>query len=219
MSPWMWKSGIVFKHMCSGFNSTVDAMHVAPLAMLACVSGTIFGFFVVPDVCSTRAKLSRFIDAKGLPKASPFKGFPAACLLSWKRPATSFDGVNSSSFSTLHFRATLIALPVFFWSSSLRPSFACTTSAFAGKSKNSNSNSSRLRPMLSGAKVHRKAKAKKQTAASGPFGMAVQSLSSRPTPRTSTSALVMKSFNCFKLKGRLPSVLWRKGASESGIRS
>eukprot|EP00971_Amphidinium_carterae_P148661 2947592-Amphidinium_carterae.1 len=40
------------------------------------------------------------------------------------------------------------------WSSSLRESLLCNTKHFAGKSMNSNSNSSRLRPMFNGANVH-----------------------------------------------------------------
>jgi len=84
---------------------------------------------------------------------------------------------------------------------------------------NSNSYSSRLRPMFSGAKVQRNAKAKKQTAASGPLGMAVQRRSSRFRPGTSTLSLTMNSLSPLKDNGGRPSVEWRYGASESGRRS
>mmetsp|Transcript_63606 Transcript_63606/g.113197 ORF Transcript_63606/g.113197 Transcript_63606/m.113197 type:complete len:223 (-) Transcript_63606:201-869(-) len=219
MRPWMWKSGMVLLQTSAGFISTVEAMQSAPQAMFACVNGTIFGFFVVPDVCSTKAKSSRFTLVSGFPSASPFRGLPAACFPRSKRPANSLEGTSSRSFSTLHFRATLTAFPEFFWSSSLRESFDCTTSALAGRSLNSNSNSSLLRAIFKGAKVHRRAKAKKQTAASGPLGMAVQSRSALPSPSTSTLSLTINSLSCFKLKGFRPSTECRNGASVSGRRS
>mmetsp|Transcript_86989 Transcript_86989/g.243883 ORF Transcript_86989/g.243883 Transcript_86989/m.243883 type:complete len:221 (-) Transcript_86989:212-874(-) len=220
MRPWMWNNGMVLRHTSAGFICTVEEMHKAPQAMLACVRGTILGFFVVPDVWRTRARCSLFTDAKGLPIGSPLSGLPAACFLSSKRPATSLEGSSSRSFSTFAFRATLIAFPELFWSSSdCRLSFACTTNALAGRSRNSNSYSSRLSPMFSGAKVQRKAKAKKHTAASGPFGMAVQSRSSRPRPNTSTASLVTKLRSSLKVSGLRPSTACKKGSSLSGRRS
>mmetsp|Transcript_71663 Transcript_71663/g.202312 ORF Transcript_71663/g.202312 Transcript_71663/m.202312 type:complete len:305 (+) Transcript_71663:507-1421(+) len=219
MSPWMWKRGIVLLQTSSGFCPTVDAMQRAPQVMFACVRGTIFGFLVVPDVWSTRAIWSRATVSIGLPMASPFSGFPAACFASSKRPANSLSGVSSSNFSTLVFLATLTALPEFFWPSSSRESLFCTTRAFAGRSVNSKSNSSRLKAMLKGANWQRSANAKKQTAASGPFGIAVQRRSSRPRPSTSTLSLTMNAFSCFRLIGFRPSVEWRNGVSRSGIRS
>mmetsp|Transcript_56179 Transcript_56179/g.171102 ORF Transcript_56179/g.171102 Transcript_56179/m.171102 type:complete len:256 (+) Transcript_56179:1335-2102(+) len=194
-------------------------MHMAPQAMFACVNGTIFGFFVVPDVCKTNAKSSRLTVKRGLPRAAPFNGRPAVCFFRVKRPAISLLGNNSNNFSTLAFLATPIAVPVWAWSCSESVSLSCTTNALAGKSRNSNSNSSLLKPMFSGAKVHRKENAKNATAASGPLGMAVQSRSERSMPTTSTSSLMQNSFKAFKLSGFRPSVAWRNGSELSGMRS
>mmetsp|Transcript_35269 Transcript_35269/g.70053 ORF Transcript_35269/g.70053 Transcript_35269/m.70053 type:complete len:216 (-) Transcript_35269:161-808(-) len=215
----MWKRGMVLLHTSCFCISTVEAMQRAPQAMFACVSGTILGFFVVPEVCSTSARSSRFTVANGLPNGSPFNGRPAVCFFNENKPAISLLGKSSSNFSTFAFRATPIAFPVCACSSSFKPSLSCTTRAFAGKSTNSNSYSSRLKARFSGAKVHRKEKAKKATAASGPFGIAVHNRSSRARPSTSTSSLTQKAFRAFKLSGFRPSVAWRKGSSESGMRS
>mmetsp|Transcript_38657 Transcript_38657/g.99926 ORF Transcript_38657/g.99926 Transcript_38657/m.99926 type:complete len:220 (-) Transcript_38657:220-879(-) len=219
MRPWMWKRGMVLLQTSSGFISTVEAMHRPPQAMFSCVSGTIFGFFVVPEVCSTSARSVRFTVSSGFPIGSPLIGLPAVCFFIENRPAASGDGVSSSSFSTFVDRATLMALSVCFFSSSARESFACTIRALAGRSMNSNSNSSLLRPIFNGAKVQRREKAKKQTAASGPFGMAVQRRSVRSRPSTSTASLIMNSFSFFRDSGGRPSVLCRNGPSLSGIRS
>mmetsp|Transcript_99430 Transcript_99430/g.281615 ORF Transcript_99430/g.281615 Transcript_99430/m.281615 type:complete len:220 (+) Transcript_99430:252-911(+) len=219
MRPWMWKRGIVLLQTSSRCISTVDAMQRAPQAMFSCVRGTIFGFFVVPEVCRTRARSSRLTEVRGLPMGSPFRGLPTGCFPSVKRPANSAEGLSSNSFSTFVFFATATAVPVLCASCSSSVSFVCTIRTLAGRSRNSNSNSSRLRPMFRGAKVQRSEKAKKQTAASGPLGMAVQSRSSRFSPRTSTASLTTNSFSLFSESGGLPSVAWRKGSSASGRRS
>mmetsp|Transcript_10551 Transcript_10551/g.27947 ORF Transcript_10551/g.27947 Transcript_10551/m.27947 type:complete len:211 (-) Transcript_10551:193-825(-) len=210
---------MVLLQTSSFFICTVETMHKAPQAMLACVKGTILGFFVVPEVCNTNAKSSRLTEASGLPIAGPLSGRPAVCFFSENRPAISLLGNNSSNFSTLAFLATPMALPDWVWSSSESESLSCTTSALAGKSRNSNSYSSLLKPMFNGAKVHRKAKAKKATAASGPFGIAVHSRSVRSKPKTSTSSLTQNAFRAFKLRGLRPSVECKKGSSESGSKS
>mmetsp|Transcript_6442 Transcript_6442/g.15644 ORF Transcript_6442/g.15644 Transcript_6442/m.15644 type:complete len:216 (-) Transcript_6442:184-831(-) len=215
----MWKSGMVLQQRSSSFSCTVEAMHCAPQHMFAWVNGTILGFFVVPDVCNTRAKSSRFKDGIGFPIFSPSSFLQAACFPKAKSPAYSSDGLSSISFSTLAFLATLRAFPVFVWSSSLRESLLCNTKHFAGKSMNSNSNSSRLRPMFNGANVHLSANEKNATAASGPFGIAVQRRSSRPSPGTSTTSLTMNSFSILKVSGFLPSQLCRNGRSASGVMS
>mmetsp|Transcript_31306 Transcript_31306/g.93226 ORF Transcript_31306/g.93226 Transcript_31306/m.93226 type:complete len:321 (+) Transcript_31306:706-1668(+) len=219
MRPWMWKRGMVLLHTSSPCISTVDAMQRAPHVMFACVSGTIFGFFVVPEVWSTSARSSRLTVARGLPMGSPLSGLPTGCFAREKSPANSSEGFSSSSFSTLVFRAMATALLVFVASCSSSLSLFCTMRALAGRSMNSNSYSSLLSPMFSGAKVQRSAKAKKQTAASGPFGIAVQSLSSRLRPGISTASLTMNSLSCLKLTGFLESVPKRNGASVSGRRS
>mmetsp|Transcript_114620 Transcript_114620/g.331186 ORF Transcript_114620/g.331186 Transcript_114620/m.331186 type:complete len:234 (+) Transcript_114620:1147-1848(+) len=219
ISPWIWNNGMVLLHTSSCFICTVDAMHTAPQAMFAWVSGTIFGFLVVPEVWSTSARSSRLTEAKGFPMGSPFNGRPAVCFFKVNNPAVSLLGKSSNNFSTLAFRATPIALPVCACSSSVKVSLSWTTKAFAGKSTNSNSYSSLLRPMLSGAKVHRKEKARKATAASGPFGMAVHNRSVRSRPKTSTSSLTQKAFNALRLSGFRPSVECKKGVSVSGRRS
>mmetsp|Transcript_25126 Transcript_25126/g.78230 ORF Transcript_25126/g.78230 Transcript_25126/m.78230 type:complete len:305 (-) Transcript_25126:183-1097(-) len=219
MRPWMWKSGMVLLQTSSAFISTVDAMQSAPQVMFACVRGTIFGFFVVPEVCSTSARSSRFTVAKGLPMGSPLRGLPTGCFDNVKNPANSSEGFSSNSFSTFVFRATVTALLVFWASCSSNLSLFWTMRAFAGKSMNSNSNSSLLNPMFSGAKVQRNAKAKKQTAASGPFGMAVHKRSSRFRPGISTASLRTNSLSCFMLMGFLESVPWMNGVSVSARRS
>mmetsp|Transcript_14725 Transcript_14725/g.40630 ORF Transcript_14725/g.40630 Transcript_14725/m.40630 type:complete len:310 (+) Transcript_14725:767-1696(+) len=219
MSPWMWKRGMVLLQTSRGPISTVEAMQRAPQAMFSCVSGTIFGFLVVPEVCNTSAKSSRLTVANGFPIGSPLRGLLTGCLDKENRPANSSDFLSSSNFSTFVFLATAIALLVLCTSCSSRPSLFWTIKAFAGRSTNSNSYSSLLRPMFRGAKVQRREKARKHTAASGLFGIAVQSRSSRFRPGISTASLMMKSLSIFMLSGFRPSVLRRNGLSESAMRS
>mmetsp|Transcript_9398 Transcript_9398/g.22163 ORF Transcript_9398/g.22163 Transcript_9398/m.22163 type:complete len:211 (-) Transcript_9398:236-868(-) len=210
---------MVLLQMSSGFISTVEDMQRAPHVMFACVSGTIFGFFVVPEVCNTKATSSRFTVSSGLPMGSPLIGLPTGCLHREKSPTYSSDGLSSISFSTFVFLAMATALLVFCASCSSRLSLFCTMRHLAGRSTNSNSYSSLLRPMFSGAKVQRSAKAKKQTAASGPLGIAVHNRSSRLRPGISTASLVMNSLIVLMLSGFLVSVPYKNGESVSGKRS
>ncbi len=53
--PWMWKSGMTLRHRSAGPSASERRTLPAEAQRLACVSGTIFGRDVVPDVCSTRA--------------------------------------------------------------------------------------------------------------------------------------------------------------------
>ena len=56
--PWMWKSGITFRQRSSGVSASAAPMCRAEAAMFACVSGTIFGREVVPEVCRISATRS-----------------------------------------------------------------------------------------------------------------------------------------------------------------
>ena len=56
--PWMWNSGITFRQTSSGVSARVVRMLRADARTFPCVSGTIFGLEVVPDVCRTRATSS-----------------------------------------------------------------------------------------------------------------------------------------------------------------
>ena len=58
ISPWMWNSGMMFRHRSAGFSASEAAICPAEAARLAPDKGTIFGREVVPEVCSTRAMSS-----------------------------------------------------------------------------------------------------------------------------------------------------------------
>ncbi len=55
ISPWMWNRGITFRQRSSGDSASVVAMWRADAVRFAEVSGTSFGFDVVPDVWSSSA--------------------------------------------------------------------------------------------------------------------------------------------------------------------
>ena len=57
--PWMWKSGMTFRHRSDGSSRSVSATFRAETASWRCVSGTSFGRDVVPDVWSARATVAR----------------------------------------------------------------------------------------------------------------------------------------------------------------
>ncbi len=54
-SPWMWKSGITFRHRSVGSSRSVSATFAADVSRLRSVSGTSFGEPVVPEVNNSRA--------------------------------------------------------------------------------------------------------------------------------------------------------------------
>ena len=54
-SPWMWKSGITFRHRSVGSSRSVSATLAADVSRLRSVSGTSFGEPVVPEVNNSRA--------------------------------------------------------------------------------------------------------------------------------------------------------------------
>merc|ERR1719197_138511 len=98
--PWMWKSGMMLMATSEGFSCSVDAMQSTPLVTLPCVSGTIFGFLVVPDVCSTIATSSRRGQAR--PQGSGGRRVAeSAAQRSEKRPTSSADGTSSTTGSSL----------------------------------------------------------------------------------------------------------------------
>ena len=53
--PWMWKSGMTLRPRSRSESSSVAAMLRADVQTLRCVSGTIFGREVVPEVCRISA--------------------------------------------------------------------------------------------------------------------------------------------------------------------
>ena len=73
ISPWMWKSGMMFRQLSRGVSASVSRMFFAEAAMFAPESGTIFGRDVVPEVWSTSAMSpgSAGPGCDALPMASP----------------------------------------------------------------------------------------------------------------------------------------------------
>ena len=55
ISPWMWNSGMMLSPRSCAVKPRLSRMLRAEAQTLACVSGTIFGREVVPEVCSTSA--------------------------------------------------------------------------------------------------------------------------------------------------------------------
>lgn len=56
---------MMLMHTSSSTNCRVLLIHNAPTVSCPCVSGTILGFFVVPEVCRTRAISSRSVGRVG----------------------------------------------------------------------------------------------------------------------------------------------------------
>ena len=108
--PWMWKSGITFRHRSDCSSRNVSATFRAETASWRCVSGTSFGRDVVPDVWRARATA----PGSGLLVGDPSSGtpsrvkIPAGCDGStWRSStriprdrATSRAGVSSESLTT-----------------------------------------------------------------------------------------------------------------------
>ena len=89
ISPWMWNSGMMLRHASSGVSASTPPMCFADAQTLACVSGTIFGRDVVPEVCS--------ISATSAASAGPgVAAIPAAAPCRVNAPAAS-PGVSSST--------------------------------------------------------------------------------------------------------------------------
>src|SRR3984885_16221294 len=56
--PWIWNRGMTLSALSFSESSSEAAMLRAEVQMLPCVSGTIFGLEVVPDVCRMSATSS-----------------------------------------------------------------------------------------------------------------------------------------------------------------
>src|SRR5580658_6888485 len=89
MRPWPWNSGSTFRQRSASLSCSAATALQAEVQILACVSGTIFGRDVVPDVNKNSAM------APG-PTGSG-DGAPAAVPASVNRPAASPVGVSSST--------------------------------------------------------------------------------------------------------------------------
>ena len=141
--PWMWKSGMMLIATSEDSSCSVDAMQSTPLVMLPCVSGTIFGFLVVPDVCSTIATSSRRGHARPPGSGGRRRSASVSAQRSKKRPTSSSEGTSSMTGSALAWATRSAA------AEAAAP--AITTTALAGRSSNSNSNSLSVRTAFSGA--------------------------------------------------------------------
>ena len=103
ISPWIWKSGMMFSPRSAAVNRSDDRMWRAEAATFCCERGTIFGRDVVPEVCSTRAVSS----AAAPPGCAAMPDSVAPRGSSVKLPATS-PGTRSAT-GTPSFSATAIA--------------------------------------------------------------------------------------------------------------
>ena len=98
MRPCPWNRGITFKHRSVSFSTSAAHELRADVQMLACVSGTIFGRDVVPDVRNSSATSAGAIESSdGVPPWSP---------VNMKRPAFSSSAVDSSTIWMPHESAT-----------------------------------------------------------------------------------------------------------------
>src|ERR1700722_2119696 len=89
MRPWPWNSGSTFRQRSASLNLSAATALKAEVQILVCVSGTIFGRDVVPDVNKNSAMVPGPI---GSDAASP-----AAAPASVNRPAASPVGVRSNT--------------------------------------------------------------------------------------------------------------------------
>jgi hypothetical protein len=115
--PWIWNSGMTFIQRSSAVNARVVLMLRAEAHRLRCVSGTILGRDVVPEVCSTSATSSGWarppdvaatplgpVSKLKVPAASPATmgstGIPSFCAA-----ATAGDSLPCSTISALACRS------------------------------------------------------------------------------------------------------------------
>ena len=104
ISPWIWNKGITFKPRSEALNAVLFAMCWAEAQTLRCVSGTILGRDVVPEVCSTKATSSAY--------AMPAEAAVAACLdevSSVNEPAPRAGVGKRYTIDTPNFSATATA--------------------------------------------------------------------------------------------------------------
>src|SRR5580704_4379848 len=87
MRPWPWNSGSTFRQRSVSLSCSAATALKAEVQILACVSGTIFGRDVVPDVNKNSAVVPGPIGSDDGP--------PAAVPASVNRPAASPVGVRS----------------------------------------------------------------------------------------------------------------------------
>ena len=180
---------MMLRHVCCGVRRRVRATNWMPLPRLSWVSGTILGFLVVPDVCSTSARSSAAV-------AAMLGGEVTVGPLIVKRPTVSVEGVSSITGTPAFLQHSLTAAAL--------SSPTWTIIAAAGRSVSSNSISGTVSAGLSGAKTHRPVSAQKQTAASGPLGIAVQITMSRESPYCARSIDAANSLSWLKVRGFLP---------------
>ena len=102
--PWMWNSGMMLRPRSSAVKASAVRMLRAEAQTLPCVSGTIFGREVVPEVCSTSAMSS--VSARPPRAGSPVA---ASAKCSVKLPAPSSGVGRRRATDTPSFSATATA--------------------------------------------------------------------------------------------------------------
>ena len=190
-SPWMWNSGIRFRHRSPGASCSVFATLLADVRRLAWESGTSFGRLVVPDVCSRSARSSpsgsRSHAAAGRDDPDqPSSNAPAA------------PGRGSTSTTATPRRVATDAASGWVVGS--------TSSAAGSRSERSRSSSGAGADGFSGAHAAARADPRKATAISGPFGSRTATRSARRSPwvaRCSATAAT-RSSSCACVKAVRP---------------
>ena len=112
ISPWMWNSGMTLRQRSASPSASVAAMWPAEAVTLRCISGTILGRDVVPEVCSTSAISS---GSGALSREAPrLASRAASSLLSGTRsnvPAGRMSSLPSARTGMRRLRATCVAGP------------------------------------------------------------------------------------------------------------
>ena len=150
----MWKSGMMLTQTSFGDKRSVVAMAVAPAVTFACVSGTSFGFDVVPDVWRSSATVSA--------DAGVVQGFSRVDdgVVASNNPTALLSGKNAKTGTRLDAHAAA--------------AHGCATNASnstacAGRSSSSNANSASETKGFSGASVQRAVKATNATPPAAEF--------------------------------------------------
>mmetsp|Transcript_29872 Transcript_29872/g.100625 ORF Transcript_29872/g.100625 Transcript_29872/m.100625 type:complete len:212 (-) Transcript_29872:264-899(-) len=171
----MWNNGMMFTQTSSAWSRKVARIHNAPQVKFPWLKGTIFGFFVVPEVCSTKAQSPRPALNGETPEARRKTSTPSPST-TVNKPHAPPAGVSlrvktgmcrASASST----AAAAPAPAALLDAASPAAFSRTMTAAAGRSSSSNANSARASASLSGARVQCIASVKNATAAEGPFGM------------------------------------------------
>ena len=95
ISPWMWNSGMTLRQTSAGASDSAAAMLAAEAVTFACVSGTIFGRAVVPEVCSTSATSS----GCAMPGRAARPGVPPSSVKDPAGPSGTTSSSGTPSFA------------------------------------------------------------------------------------------------------------------------